>query len=63
MSMNEIVGSCEKCGKKIYCLDGFLNGVHTKEGKVLCFECDREDEGLIDGKNKKRKHLDQPRQA
>lgn len=43
--MIELVGTCEKCGKKIYCLDGFLNGVHTKEGTVWCFECDLNAEG------------------
>ena len=44
--MMELVGSCQQCGKNIYCLDGFLNGVHTKNGRVLCFECeDKEDSG------------------
>ncbi|WP_170169146.1 hypothetical protein [Mesobacillus subterraneus] len=38
--MKEFVGSCHLCGKEIFCMDGFLNGIHTKEGKVLCFDCD-----------------------
>jgi hypothetical protein len=41
--VKELVGSCNCCGKEIFCLDGFLNGVH-KEGKVLCFECEKEEE-------------------
>ncbi|WP_269843867.1 hypothetical protein [Domibacillus epiphyticus] len=36
--MNELVGQCMKCGKKVYCLDGFLNGVKDG-GKLLCFDC------------------------
>jgi hypothetical protein len=41
--VKELVGSCESCGKEIFCLDGFLNGVH-KDGRVLCFECEVEEE-------------------
>ncbi|WP_263862290.1 hypothetical protein [Bacillus aerolatus] len=36
--MQERVGTCEKYGKELYCLDGFFNGVQEKEG-VFCFEC------------------------
>lgn len=41
--MKELVGRCESCGKEIFCLDGFLNGVH-KDGRVLCFDCEKEEE-------------------
>ncbi|WLR51022.1 hypothetical protein LC040_17710 [Bacillus tianshenii] len=41
--MRELVGKCEQCGKEIFCLDGFLNGV-KEDGKLLCFECDEKDE-------------------
>lgn len=40
--MRELVGSCQQCGKEIFCLDGFLNGVHTKDGRVFCFECEKD---------------------
>lgn len=43
--MKELVGSCQVCGKEIFCMDGFLNGVHTKDGLVLCFECESKEEG------------------
>ncbi|WP_210367809.1 hypothetical protein [Bacillus sp. REN3] len=36
--MKELVGICQACGKDIYCLDGFLNGVHL-DGKIYCFDC------------------------
>lgn len=36
--MRELVGYCEKCGKSVYCEDGFLNGVHEK-GVLFCFPC------------------------
>jgi hypothetical protein len=36
--MQEEVGVCCKCGKKVYCLDGFLNGTIELEG-LLCFDC------------------------
>lgn len=44
--MKEWVGSCQVCGKDIFCLDGFLNGVHTKDGVVLCFDCEETEERL-----------------
>ena len=40
--MKELVGKCYGCGKEVFCLDGFLNGVHN-DGKILCFECEKED--------------------
>lgn len=36
--MKELVGNCCECGKKIYCLDGFLNGV-VEAKKIFCFDC------------------------
>ncbi|WP_179107182.1 hypothetical protein [Sediminibacillus massiliensis] len=36
--MEEFVGKCQKCGKEIYCENGFLNGV-TSEGNLYCFQC------------------------
>lgn len=41
--MKEWVGYCEVCGKDIYCLDGFLNGV-KEEAALLCFDCGEQDE-------------------
>lgn len=36
--MRELVGTCTVCGKDVYCLDGFLNGVY-EEGQLICMEC------------------------
>ncbi|WP_281279548.1 hypothetical protein [Aquibacillus sediminis] len=36
--MKEQVGSCSECGKSVYCLEGFLNGV-IEEGRLYCFTC------------------------
>lgn len=38
--MREEVGYCKKCGRKIECLDGFLNGVIDSKGFLICFRCD-----------------------
>ncbi|WP_279326308.1 hypothetical protein [Bacillus litorisediminis] len=37
--MKELIGPCTVCGKDIYCLDGFLNGVIQEDGTVVCFDC------------------------
>ncbi|MFK9093401.1 hypothetical protein [Bacillus salipaludis] len=37
--MQELIGTCKCCNKKIYCLDGFYNGVVTDEKENYCFEC------------------------
>ncbi|SUV07408.1 Uncharacterised protein [Cytobacillus firmus] len=29
--MKELVGCCAVCGKDLYCLDGFFNGVHNEK--------------------------------
>ncbi|MET1032195.1 hypothetical protein [Domibacillus tundrae] len=36
--MKELIGQCAACGKDVYCLDGFLNGVKAEE-ELLCFDC------------------------
>lgn len=36
--MEEYVGRCNKCGKEVYCRDGFLEGVH-EDGRLHCFDC------------------------
>jgi hypothetical protein len=38
-SMKELVGYCTKCGKEIFCLDGFFNGVHLDGNQIYCFDC------------------------
>jgi hypothetical protein len=48
--MRELVGSCQQCGKEIFCLDGFLNGVNTRDGKVLCFDCEKDVEESMEAK-------------
>ncbi|MDA8353972.1 MAG: hypothetical protein M0Z65_12525 [Firmicutes bacterium] len=42
--MKEKVGVCIDCGNTVFCLAGFLNGVVLKEGRLRCFDCDREAE-------------------
>ncbi|WP_394231691.1 hypothetical protein [Niallia oryzisoli] len=42
--MRELVSTCCKCGKDIYCLDGFFTGVYTDEMETLCFDCAEEKE-------------------
>jgi hypothetical protein len=42
--MKELVGHCDSCQKPIYCLDGFFNGVKKDNGKIICFDCDDEEE-------------------
>ncbi|EIJ83807.1 hypothetical protein MGA3_00870 [Bacillus methanolicus MGA3] len=38
--MKEFIGFCSECGKQIFCLDGFLNGVVSDDKKRLyCFQC------------------------
>lgn len=37
--MKEYVGACVRCGVKIYCMDGFLNGTVAENGELYCFEC------------------------
>nr|WP_090232870.1 hypothetical protein [Fictibacillus solisalsi] len=39
--MKELVGYCRQCKKPVYCLEGFLNGVHAN-GTLLCFSCSEE---------------------
>lgn len=42
--MQELVGKCKSCGKEIYCLDGFLNGIHTNDQQLICFDCEKKEE-------------------
>jgi len=37
--MRELVGTCNSCGKEIFCLDGFLNGVISTQKAIYCFDC------------------------
>lgn len=37
--MKELVGYCHKCGKEIFCLDGFFNGIHVDGKQINCFPC------------------------
>ncbi|GHH98240.1 hypothetical protein [Neobacillus kokaensis] len=37
--MKELVGMCKCCGKEIFCLDGFFNGVITENKQTYCFDC------------------------
>ncbi|MDU0200420.1 MULTISPECIES: hypothetical protein [Paenibacillus] len=37
--MHELVGTCNLCGKPIYCREGFLDGVILEDKSLVCFEC------------------------
>lgn len=43
-SMKELVGSCSECGKEIFCLEGFINGVVLEDKSGMkCFDCAEEE--------------------
>lgn len=46
--MKELVNTCYVCGKDLYCIDGFFNGVHTDDKKTLCYNCIEEQEKSAD---------------
>ena len=37
--MRESIGTCKACGKELYCLDGFFNGVVRDTKEIYCFDC------------------------
>lgn len=37
--MTESVGSCNVCGKELFCRDGFLDGVVGERKELYCFDC------------------------
>ncbi|RKD76197.1 hypothetical protein ATL39_0410 [Sinobaca qinghaiensis] len=39
--MQEPVGNCCLCGRIVYCMDGFLNGVYI-DNDLYCFPCRKE---------------------
>lgn len=45
--MKEQVGCCIRCQKKVYCTDGFFNGIILDNGNVLCFGC-RDHDPLVE---------------
>lgn len=42
--MRELVGTCHKCSKEVYCLDGFLNGFVDEHSRLTCFSCEEQQE-------------------
>lgn len=38
--MRELVGTCQDCGKLVFCENGFLNGFVSDQKSVLCPDCD-----------------------
>jgi hypothetical protein len=38
--LKELIGCCSICGKELYCLDGFFNGVILENKELICFECE-----------------------
>lgn len=41
--MKEWVGTCGRCGRDIYCLNGFLNGIVLEDRTLICFTCEGEE--------------------
>ncbi|WP_260287264.1 hypothetical protein [Peribacillus aracenensis] len=37
--MDELVGTCVRCARNVYCTAGFLNGILLDNKKILCFNC------------------------
>ncbi|WP_185151532.1 hypothetical protein [Peribacillus simplex] len=37
--MDELVGTCVRCARNVYCTAGFLNGILLENKKILCFNC------------------------
>lgn len=37
--MEEYIGECVFCQKKIYCSNGFLDGNVKVDGRLTCFHC------------------------
>ncbi|WP_187373175.1 hypothetical protein [Bacillus rubiinfantis] len=37
--MQEKVNVCHSCGKKLFCLGGFFNGVILENKQTYCFDC------------------------
>lgn len=37
--MQEFIGHCKACSKRIYCEDGFLNGAVMDDKSLICFDC------------------------
>jgi len=46
--MRELVGNCTSCGKEIFCLDGFFNGILLEGNTVYCFNCAEKESNLPD---------------
>ncbi|GGE07322.1 hypothetical protein GCM10011571_05730 [Marinithermofilum abyssi] len=43
--MKELVGMCTGCGREVYCLNGFLNGVVDEEKRLWCTACEEKPKG------------------
>lgn len=41
--LQELVGHCVTCEKRIFCNDGFINGIILEDKTLLCFDCSDED--------------------
>ncbi|HLR68045.1 MAG TPA: hypothetical protein VK105_13105 [Virgibacillus sp.] len=41
--MRELIGTCQHCGKNVYCENGFFDG-DQKDGALLCNYCAEEQE-------------------
>jgi len=42
--MQELVGHCKACKRKIYCNDGFINGIVLEDESLICFDCSEEEQ-------------------
>ncbi|RXT07042.1 DUF6306 domain-containing protein [Ammoniphilus sp. CFH 90114] len=41
--MRDLIGTCIRCQKDIYCTDGFFNGITLESGNNLCLVCKDQD--------------------
>lgn len=49
--MKEWIGNCRNCREKIYCENGFFNGVVLPGHEYLCFECENQESNHQDKPN------------
>ncbi|MDC3416571.1 hypothetical protein [Aquibacillus salsiterrae] len=47
----ELVGNCERCGRKVFCENGFLNGVN-ENNQLFCFPCSESSDDSREESNK-----------
>lgn len=44
--MQDLVGQCKACKRKIYCNDGFINGIVLEDTTLICFDCSEHEQSV-----------------